>query len=47
MTDNTSLYVFWGTTIEYLDNDIIAVGAQEMARLAREAHEQDGLEEKQ
>ena len=40
MTDNTSLYHFWGTTIENLDSDIVAVGAQEMARLAREAHEQ-------
>ena len=34
MTENASLYHFWGTTIENLDHGIIAVGAQEMARLA-------------
>jgi hypothetical protein len=37
-TQNTSLYSFWGDTIAQLDPDIIPVGAQEMARLARAAH---------
>ena len=35
---NDNLYTFWGDTIANLNDDIIAVGAQEMARLAREAH---------
>eukprot|EP01045_Picozoa_sp_COSAG04_P000160 COSAG04_NODE_3_length_53939_cov_50.145431_50_plen_321_part_00 len=38
MTKNTSLYSFWGDAIANLDPGIEAVGAQEMARLAREAH---------
>ena len=36
-TLNTSLFSFWGETIANLDADIVPVGAQEMARLAREA----------
>ena len=37
-TANTSLYTFWGDTIDNLDSNIVPVGAQEMARLAKEAH---------
>jgi hypothetical protein len=33
----TEFWTLWGATIDKLDTDIIAVGAQEMARLAKEA----------
>ena len=36
-TNKTSLFSFWGDTIAALDDNIVPVGAQEMARLAREA----------
>ena len=36
-TNATSLFTFWGDTVAALDPDIVPVGAQEMARLAREA----------
>eukprot|EP00928_Gymnodinium_smaydae_P081607 TRINITY_DN65093_c0_g1_i1.p1 TRINITY_DN65093_c0_g1~~TRINITY_DN65093_c0_g1_i1.p1 ORF type:complete len:650 (+),score=107.54 TRINITY_DN65093_c0_g1_i1:243-1952(+) len=38
-----SLYNFWGDAIAHLDADIVPVGAQEMARLARTAQHQSGL----
>merc|ERR1712228_666095 len=34
-SDKDSIYNFWGDTISNLDDDIIPVGAQEMARLAQ------------
>jgi hypothetical protein len=37
------LYTFWGSTIAHLDADIVPVGAQEMARLAREARRHAAL----
>ena len=35
-TKNESLYSFWGDTIAALNDGIVPVGAQEMARLATE-----------
>jgi len=34
---------FWGDTIAKLDDDVVAVGAQEFARLAHEAGAQRGM----
>ena len=42
-SEETSLYRFWGDTIANFDPDIIPVGAQEMARLAHEAHAANSL----
>lgn len=35
----TEFWNLWGDTINKLSDDIVPVGAQEMARLAREAHQ--------